>query len=216
MSCAQIRERTLEIVLASGSGIQKADLQKRLALESPETPEATISAQINEAARRYADRIERAGGIYRLKGTVGASLTVEDPSVTTRDGSDQLKLVEFGFVRIGCFDDDGPHIRRNLMLHSDRNPALYAFVVDGTIMYIGKTTMPLSKRLYFYARPGVSQITNIRNNASIRQMLESGKTVEIWALVDWEPVEHRGIPINVAAGIEDALIERLRPEWNAR
>ena len=31
---------------------------------------------------------------------------------------------------------------------------LYAFVSSGKVLYVGKTTMPLGKRMYGYQRPG--------------------------------------------------------------
>lgn len=81
-------------------------------------------------------------------------------------------------------------------------------------MYLGRSRRSLSKRMYSYKKLGPTQITNTKNNNHIRVAPEAYKSIFIYALVHWEHVEHIGIPINVAAGIEDELIERMRPPWN--
>lgn len=212
LSCAQIRNRTLEIVLSHPNGIRRGDIEHQIITESPETPKGTISTQVNAATTTYAHLIERDKGCYRPKSSSGDLR--HDPSPLR--SSTTFDLASLGFVPAGHFDDDGPHVRRNLVQHADRCPALYAFVIEGSVMYIGKTIKPLSGRMDQYAKPGISQSTNLRNHASIKESLDAGKRVEIWVLVDWDPMEHRGVPINVAAGIEDALIERMSPPWNPR
>ena len=91
---------------------------------------------------------------------------------------------------------------------------LYSFVSGPEILYIGKTTIALRDRMYQYQRPGSSQRTNIRNNAAIRGLLESGAKVEIYALPDPGDMEYRGFHLNLAAGLEDSLISELKPIWN--
>ncbi|RYG62465.1 GIY-YIG nuclease family protein [bacterium] len=99
---------------------------------------------------------------------------------------------------------------------SDREMALYAFVVNGKVRYIGKTRRALAKRMYKYSRFATSQITNERNHGRIRAALEEGRAVDVYALVEWEPIEYRGLPVDLAAGLEDVLIARMSPLWNGR
>ena len=61
-----------------------------------------------------------------------------------------------------------------------RSPVLYAFVSMNEVLYIGKTTMPLGKRLYGYANPGPKQSTNQKVNLNIQGLVTNGVSVEIW------------------------------------
>jgi len=38
--------------------------------------------------------------------------------------------------------------------------------------------------------------------------------VDIYVFRDPEPKQHAGIPINLAAGLEDGLIREFSPPWN--
>ena len=99
--------------------------------------------------------------------------------------------------------------------HADKREILYAFVVGEEVTYIGKSTRTLKQRMYGYQNPGPTQRTNIKNHAKIIEALDQGKTVGIYVFVQREPVVYRGIPVNLAAGLEDVLIEWLRPPWNS-
>jgi hypothetical protein len=68
--------------------------------------------------------------------------------------------------------------------------------------------------MYLYKNFGPSQYTNIRNHASIKDCLDQGKTVRVYAFIQQVPMEYKGIPINLAAGLEDNLISILKPLWN--
>lgn len=96
----------------------------------------------------------------------------------------------------------------------NRCPALYAFVVDGEVKYLGKTAMPLRQRFYGYLNPGSGQKTNLRVNEKICKSLANGTDVEIWVFFGADQLQWLDYPINVPAAIEDALISDLQPEWN--
>ncbi len=91
---------------------------------------------------------------------------------------------------------------------------LYAFVVAGHLMYIGKTVQTLRKRMAGYRSPGPTQPTNIKNNGNIRDSLAQGKQVEIYALPDNGLLRYGDFHVNLAAGLEDSLIRKLKPPWN--
>lgn len=82
------------------------------------------------------------------------------------------------------------------------------------VRYIGKTTMELTKRMYGYQNPGLSQTTNIRINKKIKELLQSDQPVDIFILVDNGLLKYGDFEINLAAGLEDTLIYQICPEWN--
>lgn len=123
-------------------------------------------------------------------------------------------LLELGFEEAGVWvmADGQPLLR--LTKHGSETSVLYAFAAAGQVLYIGKSVRSLRNRLYGYQRPGPTQRTNIRNRGNLRQALLQGQIITVLALVAREQIMYRGIAINVAAGLEDVLIDRLRPPWN--
>lgn len=93
--------------------------------------------------------------------------------------------------------------------------ALYAFCVDGVPKYIGKTAATLHSRFQGYRSPGDTTATNKRCNEAIRECIKQGRIVRILVLPNRIPLKWGPYTINVAAGLEDALIDELQPEWNA-
>jgi GIY-YIG catalytic domain. len=91
---------------------------------------------------------------------------------------------------------------------------LYAFVVDGELMYIGKTTKGLTSRMSNYKNAHSSQPTNTRNQKRIRECLLRNQSVEIYVLPDNGLLKYGGFHINLATGLEDSLIKELNPPWN--
>jgi hypothetical protein len=126
------------------------------------------------------------------------------------------RLLDIGFQSAGdwTLEDNDLCLMLDEKLAERRN-VLYSFVVDGQVCYVGKTTNPLGKRLYFYKNPGPTQSTNIRNNQRIRQALAQGKSVEIYALADSGLLRYGGFHVNLAAGLEDSIVKSIRPVWNS-
>ncbi len=102
----------------------------------------------------------------------------------------------------------------SLIGHAAESNILYAFVSREQVLYIGKTARTLSQRMYQYQKPGPTQRTNIVNHANIKGVLDQGETIQILVFAPKEQVQYRGMPVNLAAGLEDALISRLKPTWN--
>jgi hypothetical protein len=92
--------------------------------------------------------------------------------------------------------------------------SLYAFVSEGNVLYIGKTTKTLSKRFAGYCNPDKSQATNKKCHQGIRKLIKQGKTVRILVLPQTIPLKWGDYPINLAAGLEEALVCAFKPEWN--
>ena len=92
---------------------------------------------------------------------------------------------------------------------------VYAFVKNGLVMYVGVATMGLAKRIYFYAKPGVSQRTSLRLNEIIRGELQSSGHVEV-LIAQPDDMEWNGLPVHAAAGLELGLIKKYDLPWNMR
>lgn len=99
-------------------------------------------------------------------------------------------------------------------MYTDVKNNLYAFVCDGEVKYVGKTTRLLRTRMYHYCRPGATQPTNIKNNANILDMLSQNVAVDIFVLPDNGLMHYRQFHVNLAAGLEDSIIKVINPEWN--
>ena len=126
------------------------------------------------------------------------------------------KIITLGFEKVGRWFWEDDDLNFELSRHAKEKNILYAFVVDGKVMYIGKSIQTLHKRIYLYKNCGPSQRTNIRVRDKLRESLKSGFQVLIYAFVQKMPLKYQDIPINLAAGLEDNLITVLRPEWNIR
>jgi len=103
---------------------------------------------------------------------------------------------------------------------SDR--VIYAFVVDGLPKYIGiceKDTTTLKDRMSRYqnqqggnAQQGLS--TNKRISIEIKQILDQGKKVEIYALKPTTKQVFVDLQVDLVKGLENPLIAKLKPTWN--
>ncbi len=94
--------------------------------------------------------------------------------------------------------------------------ALYAFCIDHEVKYIGKTMSTLKSRFRGYRAPGNTTSTNQRCNEEIKSaIIHRKKTVRILVLPNKVPLRWGNYAINIAAGLEDVLIDELQPDWNA-
>jgi len=124
------------------------------------------------------------------------------------------RLIEIGFKYAGNWRLNGDQLDCDLKNHATSKNVLYAFVSNGDIRYIGKTTQQLKSRFSGYRNPGKTQSTNINNNANIRSLLVKEEPVDIFILPDNGLLNYGGFPINLAAGLEDSLIQHILPPWN--
>jgi hypothetical protein len=124
------------------------------------------------------------------------------------------RLLEIGFQYAGNWLLTDDIISYTLKHHEYDKNVLYAFICNGVVMYIGKTTMPLTKRMYGYQNPGSSQPTNKKNNGNIRHLLNNGEPVDIFVFASNGLLKYGDYNINLAAGLEDPLIDKINPPWN--
>ncbi|MFC1616763.1 hypothetical protein ACFL2K_00925 [Candidatus Margulisiibacteriota bacterium] len=93
---------------------------------------------------------------------------------------------------------------------------IYAFVADNKTKYIGicdNTNTTLKKRMSRYqGRQGSG--TNERIANKIKDYLKQEKVVEILALKPESTLQYKGLNVDLVKGVENPLIEELKPEWN--
>lgn len=124
------------------------------------------------------------------------------------------RITDAGFVEVGRWELRDGRLAYSLDKEKTSYNVLYAFVSGDEVLYVGKTTIALRDRMYQYQRPGPSQRTNIRVNSSLTEFLSQGGAVKIFALPDRGEMEYHGFHLNLAAGIEDSVINELQPQWN--
>lgn len=126
------------------------------------------------------------------------------------------RLIEIGFQCVGHWKLDGDRPVCELTSQMKTPNVLYAFVSNGEIKYVGKTSQPLKGRMAGYQNPGPTQSTNIKNNENIKKLLDAGEAVDIFVLPDNGLLHYGGFHINLAAGLEDSLISDISPPWNGK
>lgn len=126
------------------------------------------------------------------------------------------RLESLGLQRAGEWNLVNGVLTCSLCKHGEDRNVLYFFIVNGEVKYVGKTVQPLAKRMVGYKNPSASQSTNIKNKANILNALAAGAEVEIYVLISDGMLSFRGFNINLAAGLEDSLIEMLQPPWNGK
>jgi hypothetical protein len=77
------------------------------------------------------------------------------------------------------------------------------------------TFPPPISRLYFYGKPGVSQRTSLRLNATLKDELANAGSIDVYVAVPPD-LEWNGLPVHGAAGLELGLIKRYALAWNMR
>lgn len=124
------------------------------------------------------------------------------------------RLLEIGFQPSGHWSLQSDELVFTLTLHSSQRNILYAFVCDGQVKYVGKTTQSLAKRMAGYKTPGNKPSTNFTNSQRIRDLLLGGGAVEILSLRDNGLMHYGQFHLNLAAALEDDIIRTISPEWN--
>jgi hypothetical protein len=122
------------------------------------------------------------------------------------------RLSDLGFEKAGEWHLGGGRPAFRLVRSSARR-VLYAFVTGGGVMYVGKSVLSLEQRMNGYRNPGPTQRTNLRVQAKIVELLLAGGSLDIWVFAA-EDMKYRGFEVNLAAGLEDAVVSALIPPWN--
>lgn len=138
----------------------------------------------------------------------------QEPEIQKLLGLNSLKTV--GFSKVGLWVMDEDRLSLQLLKQADMKPALYAFVAKSHVLYVGKTSRQLSRRLYHYSRPGPTQSTNIRINALLIEALSNNTLLEIFAFGDVDESRMGPFIYDFPAALETDIIRKLQPKWNKR
>ena len=123
-------------------------------------------------------------------------------------------LKNIGFEHVGRWHCSESGLQLSLKRLRDAAPALYAFVLRGEVMYVGKTKRTLGDRLYGYLKGSGTQRTNIRVQANILEALRDAESVDILGFRDPKPEFYGRFRLNLPAALEDDIIAQLDPPWN--
>ncbi len=96
-----------------------------------------------------------------------------------------------------------------------RGPGVYAFALNGVVLYVGVATRCIANRLGFYRRPATSQRTNVRLNALLLDALAKVDRIDV-LVARPEPGSWNGLPVNTCAGLELGIIHAFQLPWNQR
>lgn len=132
-----------------------------------------------------------------------------EPSVPSAE-----RLKTMGFHKCGEWRLLEGKLKCVLASDAAASNVLYAFISEGSVLYVGKTVRTLKDRMYGYQNPGPTQSTNIKGNKFIYEVLVGGGNVEVHALPDNGLLYYGGFHVNLAAGLEDSLVANLKPKWN--
>ncbi len=124
------------------------------------------------------------------------------------------RLLEIGFEQVGKWLILNQKLALELSRMNAQRNVLYAFIQDGSVMYVGKTTGSLENRMAGYLRPHATQRTNIRNNRFLMELLLQDKSIDIYAWADTGIHRIGAFHLNYAAGLEDSIIRTVLPPWN--
>jgi hypothetical protein len=126
------------------------------------------------------------------------------------------RLIAIGCVPAGSWKCDGRQLQIDLTACASAKNVLYAFVISGEVVYVGKSVRTLRERVSGYCKPHGSQRTNVRNNRAMIEAIAAGQDVTLYVLPDNGLLHYGGFHVNLAAGLEDSLIRDLKPAWNGQ
>lgn len=180
------------------AGYDRKEISKRLGIRYQHVRKVLVDAGITGGLRRQVEA-ER-------------DTIVVEAAPPSRETTSWEVLLSAGFQLVGEWKHD-PETAIKLDAAAPAEPGVYAFVVDDVIAYVGLANNSLRTRFDQYRRGHKAQRTNARLKSLISKTLSDGRHVKILVAIP-VPLEWHGLPVNVAAGLEAALIRMIRPAWN--
>jgi hypothetical protein len=119
-----------------------------------------------------------------------------------------------GFERLGTWITDAVS-GIGLECNAPACKGVYAFVIADEAQYVGVTLRTLHERMGLYRRGDPSQSTNFNMRQRILDLIQSSGRVEIWIATPPDS-EWNGLPVDVTAGLEVALIRKYHLPWNRK
>ncbi len=174
---------------------------------------AAKGLSVSEVAAQVGVRYQHAYNVLKRAGPATAPRPMGAPAQNKPLlHADILLNAGFHCASTWSLDDAGLLILKEVL---PKEVGVYAFVKEGIVMYVGVATMGLAKRIYFYAKPGVSQRTSLRLNEIIRHELKSAAQIDVF-IAHPDDMEWNGLPVHGAAGLELGLIKAYELPWNLR
>lgn len=194
---AQIRALALE-------GLETADIAKRLGIRYQH------AYNVLKRSKPSIDPLPAEGDRVAIEMTSAR----KSPTMAGKPPLPVEALTDGGFQLAGrwILSSDGDLVLETPM---PRDVGVYAFVKAGIAQYVGVATMGMSKRLYFYGRPGISQRTSQRLNAILKAELQGPDAIEIY-VASPPDLEWNGLPVHGSAGLELGIIKKYALPWNMR
>lgn len=170
--------------------------------------------------------IASADAKHDIDKTVCCSSTRErksKPMGKSGDGSthSRAELESLGFLNLGEWttesDSKLKDVGDDVEVWNDviqKDWALYAFCCGEEVLYIGKTSRSINQRFIGYRKPGAKQTTNLKCHRHIKVLLSKKNTVRILIFPDSAMLQWSHFRINLAAGLEDALVTYFKPQLN--
>jgi len=129
-----------------------------------------------------------------------------------------MELNNYGFVEVGEWKlEESLKSGVTFELYNFKEERVgYAFVVADEVKYIGvcnNTSTTLKNRMSRYqGLQGAG--TNKRIANKMKDCLKRGKAVKIFALKPESAFQYKGLNVDLIKGLENPLIDKLKPEWN--
>jgi hypothetical protein len=181
------------------AGYDRAEISKLLGIRYQHVRKVLLDAGIT-------------GGLRREVSIPQPTILIEIPEGMELPKTPAEFLLEAGFSTAGKWNLDGEG-KIGLTGEAPVDAGVYAFALDGTIVYVGLSIRGVRGRMRQYRRGDSRQKTSARINKLIKAELTAGRTVTVLAVVP-ENLNWHGLPVNTASGLETALIQKIRPPWN--
>ena len=126
-----------------------------------------------------------------------------------------LKDLKFNLIGEYFLNEAGEvDVKHNVEKLSTGNRLVYLFAVKDKIMYVGSTKRGYRRPLRYYRN--INKKDKLRKvHSGIKEVLDSGEKVHIYARIfENIEMEFEGLSLNPFLAYEEALIERLDPDWN--
>ena len=125
------------------------------------------------------------------------------------------RLINIGFKKAGKWElVNNTAVDFDLNESSSHKNVLYAFISGSKILYIGKSKRTLKERMANYKNADPSQSTNVKVKGKIIELLNKKLPVDIYVFSDSGLLKYGPFAISLSAGLEDSLIEAIKPELN--
>jgi hypothetical protein len=196
------------------AGYYQAEIHKLLNVRYPDIREVLIDAGLNTRfAIGFPSTVRKGNRVGEWVVVERDPILVDTPLPAPDDASWEI-LLRAGFEFIGEWTAE-PESGIKLDVIAPIEPGVYSFVVNDLVMYVGLTNNSLRTRLdqYGIGRLGYrTHRTDVLVMNLIARALSNGERVKIVFAMP-KPLEWHGLPVSTAAGLEVALVQKIRPAW---